>query len=269
MLLTKKGLTKILVLSITSFVLGTATIVTALVFNICDVDDYFGVILKLGILEYVICLYAIFVGRYAEGKGIHVNKYNELVRKQLKPAEFISYYESLKNSTDLVINKPSAEILHLLISCYDILDDRENAILAVEQMLAVSGNKKKNYAKLIKAALLFSYDRIEEAEALLNEVQSQKLDFMCTALVDDIMKSDRAMAIGDYKTVELYNLKLLERKFPKLDNLTKLIIHYKLGEVYEKMQDNSKAVTHFQYCADFGGQTALKKSAMDKLVCLV
>ena len=112
---------------------------------------------------------------------------------------------------------------------------------------------------------MFSYDKNEEAELLFNEAQRQKLDFMCQSLVDAIFKSDRAMVIGDYKTVETYNLKMLERTFPKLDNLGQLVVHYKLGEVYEKIQNKEKAVSHYQYCATYGGETAIKKSATEKL----
>ena len=73
------------------------------------------------------------------------------------------------------------------------------------------------------------------------------------------------MAMGDYETVKVYNLKLLERSSPKLDNLSKLIVHYKLGELYEKLQDDRKAIENYRYCADFGGETAIKKAAAEKL----
>ena len=207
----------------------------------------------------------IFWGRYAEGKGNLVNLGNKLVRNELKPAEFIKHYEFLRNSNDLIICKPDIEILQLIAIAYDSLDDRENVLATVDEMIDIANDKKKAFVNLIKCSFLFSYEYIEEAELLFNEVQKQKLDFMCNGLADAILKSDRAMAMGDYKTVEAYNLQLLERTFPKLDNLGKLITNYKLGEVYEKLQDSSKAATYYQYCADFGGETAIKKSAIEKL----
>ena len=73
------------------------------------------------------------------------------------------------------------------------------------------------------------------------------------------------MAMGDYKTVEAYNLNALQRSFPKLDNLGKLVVHYKLAEVYEKLEEKNKSIIHYQYCADFGGETAIKTSATEKL----
>ena len=263
MFLTKKGFRKILIMAICYFSLGSFCIAFWILFNIMGVPGSF--LLILGIITYVFCTLIIFGGRYAEGKGKIINLGNKLVRNELKPAEFIKHYESLKNANDLIVKKPSIEVLQLVAVAHDLLDDRENALAAVDEMIDASSDKKKNFAKLIKSSFLFSYDRTEEAEALFIEAQKQKLDFMSNSLVDAILKSDRAMVMGDYKTGEIYNLKMLERSFPKPDNLGKLVIHYKLAEVYEKFQDSRKAIIYYQYCVDFGGETAIKKSAMEKL----
>ena len=263
MFLTKKGFRKILFIAIGYFSLGSICIIFSVLFNNIGISDIF--LLALGIITYLLCALMVFWGRYAEGKGKLINLGNKLVRKELKPLEFIRRYESLKNSDDLIINKPCLEVLHLVACAYDSLDNREAALAIVDEMIDSSNDKKKNYAKLIKASFLFSYDRLEEAEALFNEAQNQKLDFMCSSLVDAILKSDRAMAMGDYKTVEMFNLKMLERSFPKLDNLGKLVVNYRLGEVYEKLQDNGNAMAYYRYCANFGGETAIKNSAIEKL----
>ena len=84
-------------------------------------------------------------------------------------------------------------------------------------------------------------------------------------MVDAILKMDRAMAMGDYKTVEMFALKTLDRPFPKPDNLENLMLHYALGEAYEKMQDSENAAKHYQYCADNGGETALKTASIAAL----
>ena len=99
-------------------------------------------------------------------------------------------------------------------------------------------------------------------------MQEQKLDAVSKLMVDSILKSDRAKAMGDYKTVELYNLNLLERSFPKLDNLGSLIVNYTLGEVYEKLGESKKSLARYEYCAANGGDTAIKtaaKKAIDSL----
>jgi len=259
MFLTKKGLFKILIMAICYFVVGSSSIATALLFLNLGIKDDF--LFWLGAIACAIGILSIFGGRYAEGKGKLINSANKLVRNELKPAEFINEYEILKNSKDLVINKPSSEILQLVAIAYDSLDNREHCLATVEEMIAVASEKKKTYARLIKTSFLFSYDKTEEAEKLFTEIQKLKLNFMCLGLMDAILKSDRAMAMGDYKIVEAYNLQMLEVAFPKLDNLGKLTAHYKLGEVYEKLQDNEKALSHYRYCVDYGGETALKASA--------
>lgn len=263
MFLTKKSFRKILIMAICYFLLGSISISFWGVFNSMGTGENF--LLYLGIIVYLLGILMAFWGRYAEGKGKLINLGNRLVRNELKPAEFIREYVALKKSNELVVKKPSIEVLQLVAVAYDSLDDRENALATVDEMIDVASDKRKAFANLFKTSFLFSYDRIEEAELLFNEVQKQKLDFICCSLVDAILKSDRAMAMGDYKTIETCNLKMLERTFPKLDSLDKLVIHYKLGEVYEKLHDTEKAVTYYQYCATYGGETAIKKSAIEKI----
>ncbi len=124
--------------------------------------------------------------------------------------------------------------------------------------------RRTPFARLNKVAVLYSLGRVDEAESLFMETQKQKLDFMSAAMVDSIIKGDRAMAMGDYKTVEIYCLKVLDRTFPKPTNSLKLSLHYELGRVYEKLGENSTAVTHYKYCAEFGGETALKSISVGK-----
>ena len=259
MFLSKKRLLKILITAIVCLVVGNFCIAMYILFATMKVEAK--ALLVLGIIAYLLCILSVFFGRYAEGKAILINLGNTLVRKELKPAEFIKHYEALKNSTDLVIKKPSIEVLRLVTTAYYVLNDRENVLETVDEMLSVADEKKKAYVNLMKTSFLFSYGRKEEAESLFIETQQVKLDFMCKSLTDNILKTDRAMAMGDYKIAEAENLRLLEQTFPKLDNLGKLIVHYQLGEVYEKLNDNEKAVLHYQYCVNHGRETAIKQSA--------
>lgn len=263
MFLTKKGLRKILIMAICYFVVGSTCIIIGVIFR--NTSVYVRALFILGAIAYLLDIILVFCGKYAEGEGKLINSGNKLVRKELKPADFIKEYELLKNSNDLVIKKPSIECLQLVMIAYDSLDDKENCLATADEMIAVAGDKKKAYATLLKVSLLFSYDKTEQAEKLFDEARKLKLDFICNALTDAIFKSGRAMAMGDYKIAEEYNLKLLERRFPKLDNLSKLGVHYMLGEIYEKMQDNEKAVSYYQHCASHGGETAIKTSAMSAI----
>ena len=102
-------------------------------------------LLILGIIVYLLCILMIFWGRYAEGKGKLINLGNKLVRNELKPAEFILHYESLKNSNDLVIKKSSVEVLQLVAIAYDSLDDKENVLVTVDEMIDIADDKKKAF----------------------------------------------------------------------------------------------------------------------------
>lgn len=263
MFLTKKSFRKILIMAICYFLLGSISISSWAVFNSMGINE--DVLLILGIIAYLFCVLMSFWGRYAEGEGKLILRGGKLVQKKLKPAAFIKEYEELKHSDDLVINKPSIEVLTIVASAYDSLDDKVNTLKTMDEMIAVAGEKKIAYATILKASVLYSYKRTEEAEKLFLETQKMKLDLASTALVDVTLKSDRAMAMGDYEVAEAYYLKLLERKFPKLDNLVKLVAHYQLGEIYEKLGDNEKAVINYRYCMNNGGETAIKISAIEKL----
>jgi hypothetical protein len=61
---------------------------------------------------------------------------------------------------------------------------------------------------------------------------------------------------------------LLERSFPKLDNLGKLIVNYKLGEVYEKLGETEEAIARYEYCAENGGETAIRTAASTAIIKL-
>ncbi len=262
MLLTKKGFSKVLFFAILYFVLGSICIALSVICALLEIDTY---ILYLGFFCYAFCPISIFMDLYVEGTAKLINSGNKLVRNKLKPAEFIKQYESLRSSGSLVINKPKIEILHLVAIAYDSLDNKDAALKTVDEMISIAPEKKKTFTKLIKASLLFSYGKTEEAELIFTEVQSSKQDFLSQALSDAILKSDRAMAMGDYKTVEAHSLKMLVQKFPRLDNLGSLIINFRLGVVYEKLGNFEKAIFYYCYCADNGGETAIKDSAKSRL----
>ena len=259
MFLTKKGFWKIVLMAAAYLALGSISLMLGILFSFLGVDAK--VLWVVGAFCCVACVLVIFWGRYAEGKGKLINSGNKLVRNKLKPREFIKEYQLLKNATDLVVKKPSIEVLLLLLLAYDSLDDKENCIATAEEMVAVAGKKKKTFAKLIQCSVLFAYDWVDEAEEIFTEVRASKLDFMCQALADALLKGDRAMAMGDYKTVEAHHLKMLSQTMPKLDNIARLSSHYSLGRAYEKMQKREDAILPDQYCADNGGDTAMKESA--------
>ena len=258
MLLTKKSLWKIWLVAILYFVLGSACIGLAIVSSLLQIETK---ILYLGIAVYAFCPLIVLWGRYAEGKGKLINLGRKLVRLELNPAEFIKRYEALKNSADLVLYEPCLEVLQFVAAAYDLLGNREAALSTVEEMVAASSKKRKTFAKLFKASVLFDYGMTDEAEALFSEARGEKQDLACQALTDAILKGDRAMAMGDYQTVVFHKLKLLEQSFPKLDPLGKLVVHHGLAKAYEKLGDTEKARLHYRYCVENGGDTDVRISA--------
>ncbi|MBQ7343170.1 MAG: hypothetical protein IJW53_00230 [Clostridia bacterium] len=259
MFLTKKGLRKIILVALCYFVLGSFCIVRG-ISNI-DVSSYSKFLIVLGVICYVLCPFITFTGYFSEGTGKVINLGNKLVRHELKPAEFIKEYHQLTNASDLIVNKPNIYVLQLVAMAYDCLDEREKALSSADEMIATANEKKRTYAKLIKSSLLFAYGMKEDAEALFTEACASKQDFTSRTITEMIIRTDRAFAMEDYKTVELYNLDLLTHSLAKQNKLSLLTIHFKLGEVYEKTNNNEKAIPHYQYCVENGGETALKNSA--------
>jgi tetratricopeptide (TPR) repeat protein len=267
MFLTKKSFIKILIIAICFFAIGCFFIGLDLVFMSIGVSD--GLTLKLGLIECLLALLMVAGGMYGEGKAKLIQLGNKLVRIELKPMEFIKHYEQLQNSQNLIIKKPSIEVLQLVAVAYDLMGEKEKALAAFEEMIEVADGKKKVFAKLLKVSFLYGDNKVEEAEALFVDLKKQKLDLMSQGLADAILQDGRAVAMGDYRTAEAYQLNLLQRQFPKLDNLGTLVTHYSLGEIYEKLEEKDKAITYYSYCAEHGGETVLKKSAIEKLEAVI
>ena len=258
MFLTKRSIFKITFLAVCYFILGSAFLGFYLLLG----DSF---LRSLAIFMYAFCPIFVIWGRYAEGKGKLINLGNKLVRYELKPAEFIKEYERINASEDYAVKRPGIEVLLLVAVAYDILGDKEAALSTADEMIRVASKKKRNGARLVKSALLFSYGMTDEAEIIFNEVRALKLDIGSRTLADAILKGDRANALGDYKTAEAYNLANLSRPFPKLDNLSRLSVNFSLAEIYEKMGEVDKAISHYKYCLENGGETELKPRAAEAL----
>ena len=262
MFLTKKSVVKISLMTILYFLIGSISIAFGVYFN--SLGLYERTLFIIGIVFCLLCPVIVLWGRYAEGTAKMLNRYNKLVGQQLKPAEFIKEYEDLKASPELVVCKPGHEILGCLCAAYECLDEHERVLEVADEAILVSG-KKKPRAMLLKVSYLFSHGKIEEAESLFDEVKRMKLDLVSQGFVDMIRRGDRAMAIGDYKTVIDFNLGRLEQKFPKLNNLSNLALRYTLAEAYEKLGETENALTYYRYCAEHGGDTAIKTTAQTAL----
>lgn len=265
MLLTYKSFWKIIALCLGYFFLGSVSIALSVV-TLVNTPDL--TLFWLGIVLYALCPVFFFWLRAAEGKGKPLSRAYKLMRRDLRPAAFLAEYEALKNSPNLMICRPSVDLLQAVAVAEHLLGHADRALDVVEQMIATAPKKKLNYAKMVKVSFLFDAGRAEEAEALFFELRREKLDLLTQALANAIMVGDRAKAIGDYKTYEESRLRQLGSTFPKLDNLGRLVLHFGLAEVYEKQGKLDAATEHYRYAAENGGETAIREDAAAALARL-
>lgn len=259
MFLTRKDLTKIRILTGLYIGLGTVSFIFYFLFSLEGISAELFVL--LGILSFVLSILSFVSGRYGEGTAKLLKNGNKLVYKQLRPAEFIKQYEAKRYSPENIVSKPDFNVLSLVVLAYDILGDTEQKLITLEELIATAPEKKKNIAKLHKAAVLFDLGNTEEADRIFSEVQSGKMNAIAKAVADTVLKTDRAMALGDYKTAETYNRQLLARSFPKQSPLSLLVINFNLAKICLNTGRADEAKTYYLYCAEHGGETAVKTEA--------
>ena len=263
MFLTKKARRKLMFFAVVFFLLGTYSIGLGYFSAAIGLDT--GFLIVPGIAMYCVGIISTVAGYYREAKKALLLEGISLVRDKLKPAEFIDKYLTRRYYEPLVVNKPGFELLYTAVVAFDTLNDRENSLKAVDELITVAPPKKKTLALLAKASLLYSYNQTAAAERIYNECLATKLNTACREFADAVGKNDRAKALGDYRTVEAYNLNLLDRTVPKQDNLSKLVIHHTLGEVYELMGEKKNALEHYRYCVDNCGETAMRITAAEAI----
>lgn len=264
MFLTKKSLRKI------RLIVGAFCVEALVCFAIFGVFTYLEIeSFALAIIG-VICLLlaAVFraIGRFAEGKAKLLAEGNKLVLYELHPKIFIQMYNEARDCPDNVISKPDYDVLRVLSAAYDSCGDSNGALEVIEQMISIAKEKKKPQAKLLKAAVLFDMGKTEEANLLYSEVTSGKMDVMAKMIADVVMKSDRAIAMGDFTVAEAYfNDRLTKKSFPKPNPLEVLTDHFAMAEIYCKTERMEQAKPHLEYCVKNGGETDIKTTAEDML----
>lgn len=256
MYINKKSLTKIWLLVGAYLALGTFSFLISILFAILEIEGNFHIIAGCFCLAVAPLTYAI--GRYAEGKGKLINSGNRLIFHQLRPAEFVRLYNEKRDDPSNVFSKPDFDVLQLLVAAYDALGETERALDAVEQMLTISPEKKLVRAKLLKCGLLFDIGRSEEADTIYRDVISRKLDMMSKYFSDVVMKSDRALALGDDTTAEAFYRQALTQKSTPLSIL---YAHYHLAGICYRTNRIEEAEEHRNYCIQKGGETVIQQKA--------
>ncbi len=259
MFLNKKVLTKIWLLTGAYLTLAACCFVSTVVFTCLDMEC--GTLIVLGILSVILAPLFYKLGRYAEGKGKLLSKGNKLICHELRPAEYIRLYEERRDDPTNVISKPDYDVLQMLVAAYDALEDRTHALETMDQALAVVPEKHRNRAMILKCGLLFNYGKFDEAEVTYRDLTTKDLDMVSKTLMDTVMKSDRAIALGDDATAEAYFRQSLTQTFPKPTPLSVLYAHYHLAKICQRTNRAEEALEHLHYCIQNGGQTGTQREA--------
>ena len=259
MFLTKKALRKINLLTGAYFILSAVLFILSLIYTLLDLKCTFLVI--LGFISFIGGLICIKSGRYSEGKGKLIGKGYRLVHHDLRPAEFIRLYEEKRDDPENVISAPDFDILSMLAIAYDSLGDEERCLETTNKLIDIAPEKKKAEAKLLKCSLLYNMEKTEEADLIFAEVQKEDLPLPLKGLSEILIKSDRAMAYGDYLMAEKYFKDRISAKFPHNTPLSKLYTHINLAKIYIKTDRPDEAKAHIDYCIQNGGETAIPRDA--------
>lgn len=259
MFLTRKALNKITLLTAAYGILGVFCFIVAGIFAGLLIANKLLII--LGIVSLILGIIFRTIGKYAEGKGKLINSGNKLIFHELRPAEFIRLYEEKRDCPDNVLSKPDFDVLQLLTTAYDALGDTDHELETLDQMLSVGCEKQKATAHLLKSAVLFSMGKVEEADLLYSEVQNGKMSLLAKTTADIIMRSDRAMALGDFTTAETYYKQMLTKTFPKSTPLSILYAHFHLAKIYSQTKRIEEAKIHCRYCVENGGETGIQSEA--------
>jgi len=259
--LTKKAIVKIIVIVCIYEALGVFLLSAAFSAYTSGERGIFVPFLVIGCFLIPFGALTAAVGRYSEGKGKLLLKGRRLVLQELRPAAFITLYRETSASPNLVVAHPDPDILEMLFTAYGAAGDEQSQLAALEEMLATAPEKKRKKYLLFRSAYLYAAGRTEEAEQIYSAVTAQKLSLQEAAIADAVLKSDRAMAFGDWTTAENYIKARLAASFPPKTPYEILSFRFALAQVLLKSGRPEKAAPHLAYCAENGGETAIRSKA--------
>lgn len=197
------------------------------------------------------------------GVSPFLSKYNKLVENDLRPAEYLEYYNKAVNAPDLVVKKPDLNVLKTVMDSYEFLNDEEGQKRILAEMLETQTGKYLVRARLTEISLKYSEGRIEEADAALAEIERSSPDAVARQYISNIRRYSRAKATGDYLTAETYCLTLLGRV--KKRKALCLAVHYGLAEIYAASERYAEAKEQLAFCTENGGETAYPARAKEML----
>ena len=263
MFLTGKQLKKVRLVTGTYIGIGAVSVFSVLMFLILGSFEF--PLLILGIFCLVFSYPAYKITKFSAGKGKLINSGNNLIYRQLWPEEFINLYNEARNDPENVYSVPDFDVLRLVLTAYSALGDKENELKIVDELYSFAPAEKKTLAKLCKCSVLYDCGKTEEAEEIIKQIQSEKLDMMSKSFLDLLFNTDRAMALGDYNAAELCYRQQLQTKFPKPTPLALVVFHFGIAEICYKTDRFEEAKEHYLYCVENGGRTIYKTKAEEML----
>ena len=259
MFLSRKAMRRVWSIAAIYFVLGAVLLALSWLSAMLEIAYMFALV--FGIVCIVVGVLCCFVGRYIEGTSKLIRIGNQLVYQQLRPAKFIERYEEARNAPDNIVAKPDFDVLRLAAVAYMALGDEQHVQEMLEEMYAAAPARKKQLALLFQASVLYGAGNIQEAESILDRVQHEKMGLLARSTFDMILKSDRAMALGEYGKAEVYYKQMLQQTFPQYPPLVLLSVHISLARIYYLTGRREEMEPHCNYCIQNGGETKYPSDA--------
>lgn len=209
------------------------------------------------------CLSALstFIGIYAESVSKPFAEGTRLVRKELQPKKFIEMYKE-KSDGDNVVSRPRFDMLELLYTAYDLTGDKSGRASAIEIMKAEMKPSYKGKIAVYAADEAYRDGDIENGDRLLSYAEEHDGSSTVSAMADAVRKTSKAKAEGDTATEEKYYAGLLSAQgLFKADNAAVLTARWRLYHIFKSSGRDAEAEEHLTYCADHGGNTAIRKAA--------
>lgn len=263
MFLTRKQLRKIKITTWAYVGIGAVSVFSFLLFLIAGSFEL--PLLIIGLLCLTLSYPVYKTGRVSAGKGKLINSGSKLVCRQLWPEEFINLYNEARNDPENVFSEPDFDVLRLVLMAYTSLGDTENQLKTIDELYMAAPVEKKTLANLLKCSIFYNIGKTEESEEILKQIQSARLNMADKGVLDLLLNTDRAMALGDYNVAELCFRQKLQTKFPRLTPLGLTVFHFGIAEICYKTDRFEEAKEHYIYCVENGGRTIYKTKAEEML----
>lgn len=262
MFLTRKDIILIRLVSSSYFILAASSLISA--YTSFKAGESFVLYIVFAVLWLFPGTLHPYTGRYNRGCAKYVNMGNKLVNKELRPADFIKAIDEKIEDRSTIVLKPHPRVLALLIAAHNLLGDNESALKYAERIATAKTKQQIISAKLLKASVLYASGKTDVAENLFHEIESINPRGIIKTNFNELRCIDRAMVSEDYALAEDYIRKKLAK--PSLiPNSMILIYHWNLYCICVKTDRENEAAIHLKYCAEHGGETAIKQKAKEML----